>query len=347
MFSGLGSITDLNNQFAQFTSNLTNLDSLQDGTSNSGTNQVAAGGKCDSQVDVTSLEKHIFELQIKLAQQESESEATNSTLLACQQDLLQEKSVTATLQIELRTVCEEKDEICAQLEAFKVKSQKEKSTLRSKLQRLEADAKGAGKLHTEEVAKEPDPEIDFLNVRLQTTASELETARSNITDLETRLAAAETSATELTQQYESQSQGSTAKMDQLEKDIQGLLSNIVELSEENGSLRTRLAVSEGHCKALEAQLEQTTASATDRDVAISSSLDEAQILKRALGEKDAQVEELQVQAGTLKDKLKDMMHRFAELKAKSGSQIQHLEERVAEVTQLMQAKVSRFHGSIL
>jgi DNA anti-recombination protein RmuC len=42
---------------------------------------------------------------------------------------------------------------------------------------------------------------------------------------------------------------------------------------------------------------------------------------------------------TLTEKLKDMMHRFAELKSKSAAQLQQAEDKYRDLTKIAQAKV--------
>lgn len=334
MFSGF---TDLNSQFAQFTSNLTNLDSLQDGSASSKVEKINIEGETSSHDDISSLEKHIIELQLHVAQRDSDCEQANSKLSAFQQELLHERGLVTTLQEDLRQAREEKSEMYGQFETFRLKSQEEVHELRSKLHQLQCKVESNSRTEVADTTAAevfPDKNVSLVNLE------ELKGAMLTIDDLKTRLSEADANTTELAQKLEKQSLSSAAKVEQLENDIQGYLNNIAGLNQENGSLKAILAASEAQCVAYEAKLQQITASATDRDAAICSALDEAQQLQSALSHKEAQVQELEAKIGTLKDKLKDMMHRFAELKSKSAAQIQHLEERVAEVSQLMQAKVN-------
>lgn len=347
MFSGLGSIADLNSQFAQFTSNLTNLDSLQDGTSGSKAEQSHIDGKPKGSDDRSPTEEILKDLNHQLAQRDHDASLTQAMLLSCQEELSQKNSVVDMLQRQLQEAHEAKDRVCSQFEELREVSQQEISTLRYQLHQLQSAAAGSSGTKetvefdsaTVQVRANNDSELVVLMEQLQASVASLDSAHSTITNMEARLSQANTSIAELTQMCHDQSQSSTRKLEEMEREVQGYLSNIVELNEDNAALRASLAESEAQRTACEDRLQQVTASATDRDAAMNSSLDEAGQLQGLLSQKEAQVSELEGKTSTLKEKLKDMMHRFAELKSKSAAQVQHLEERVAEVTQLMQAKV--------
>lgn len=347
MFSGLGSIADLNSQFAQFTSNLTNLDSLQDGTGGKKAVQEHVDGKPKGSEDQSSAEDRLKELNNHLAQRDHDAALTQALLLSCQEEVSQKNSFVDVLQRQLQEEHEAKAHICAQFEELREVSQQEISTLRHQLHQLQSAASGSSatketvisEVTTVNVCVNNDSELVALREQLQASVASLDAARSTISAMEARQSQSSTSIAELTQTCEDLSQNSTKKQEEMEREVQGYLGNIVELNEDNTVLRASLAESEAKRAACENRLQQATASATDRDAAMNSSLDEAGQLQGLLSQKEAQVSELEGKTSTLKEKLKDMMHRFAELKSKSAAQVQHLEERVVEVSQLMQAKV--------
>jgi DNA-binding ferritin-like protein len=64
-------------------------------------------------------------------------------------------------------------------------------------------------------------------------------------------------------------------------------------------------------------------------------------IKAELELKDKKLHESEQKTSTLTEKLKEIMHRYADLKAKSSAQLQTAEEKIADLLHNCQAKVQK------
>jgi chromosome segregation ATPase len=427
MFSGLGSLSDLNNTFSQFTSNLTNLDSLQDGNTQQPSliPQIVNNSSIDGQHSSDSihrLEQKNVELS-ELLQAEQALVNDLKAYLTVKDELLQNKDAEVTGLTERIHVAERKlQEVTHSFEVFKAESEerinaatptlvvpepisptkksiaeKKVAKLTSTVENLTSELKFANDKiseletlfgpqmvsaqHVSEPLKDHKVENDLRNLvnegsealhaaekqikdlELQlakTTnelitknvteaelrslvllhASEMSDANTRIDDLETQLSAAQDASAQTVDAPTLEVSAKQADVERLEGETQSYLNSIVELNEKNTDLLRKSAAAEEERAALAVKLQTLIDSSQHQSESAGSVNNELAQLSEACETKTRLLQESEVKVSTLTEKLKDMMHRFAELKSKSSFNAQQLEERIADITKLAQAKVT-------
>lgn len=398
MFSGLGSISDLNQQFAQFTSNLTNLDSLQDGTT---TNQTSSNGKVESNDEgpgrdgrksdaLQALEAENAELREEL-QVERSLGMDLKAYLSVKDDQLQLKETEVT---ELRDIIRgmelSETNSAKELAEYKVDCERRIRLLTDSVsdyqhreEELQKRLEYLSSQRTTSKSDDSEPSNDAidheallaesqeahqaaqrtiadLTRRLDQSASDLSQAtkieadlraeanfkKNEIDALNTLVEGLQVQLRQASESVAAASHASSSELDEkaaaierLEADVQGYLNSIVQLNEERDASLERCAAAESRSASLEERLRSVQDSATQQSASASGALDELSQAKELAEDRARLVRDAEGKVGALTEKLKDMMHRFAELKSKSTTHAQQLEERVAEITKLAQAKV--------
>lgn len=398
MFSGLGSISDLNQQFAQFTSNLTNLDSLQDGTT---TNQTSSNGKVESNDEgpgrdgrksdaLQALEAENAELREEL-QVERSLGMDLKAYLSVKDDQLQLKETEVT---ELRDIIRgmelSETNSAKELAEYKVDCERRIRLLTDSVsdyqhreEELQKRLEYLSSQRTTSKSDDSEPSNDAidheallaesqeahqaaqrtiadLTRRLDQSASDLSQAtkieadlraeanfkkneidalNTLVEELQVQLRQASESVAAASHASSSELDEKAAAIERLEADVQGYLNSIVQLNEERDASLERCAAAESRSASLEERLRSVQDSATQQSASASGALDELSQAKELAEDRARLVRDAEGKVGALTEKLKDMMHRFAELKSKSTTHAQQLEERVAEITKLAQAKV--------
>lgn len=404
MFSGLGSISDLNQQFAQFTSNLTNLDSLQDGS-----NPIPATAKTghatsdDQSSTVRSLELANEKLTEELSCQQSLMNDLKAYLSVKDDQLTSKDAEIVFLTKELNQAIELEQVATKALSEYRLQTEEKLKALTEDLADRQSPKKRVDKITQSNELKVASRKIEELERRLaealfarpagseesqsdvsedsshalaleeshRATAladqqvqelkehltavekdiisqknqysSELDNANQCIEQLRSDLLTSSASATSQIAELQVQLSEKAGALEKLEVDLQAYLNNIVELNEEKSLLLDRIARAESRCVELEASLRATQASVSSLEHqnthTSNAASDEVAQLRDLADTRMRLLQEAEGKVSTLTEKLKDMMHRFAELKAKSTGQNQQLEERLADITKLAQAKV--------
>ena len=404
MFSGLGSISDLNQQFAQFTSNLTNLDSLQDGS-----NPIPATAKTghatsdDQSSTIRSLELANEKLTEELSCQQSLMNDLKAYLSVKDDQLTSKDAEIVFLTKELNQAIELEQVATKALSEYRLQTEEKLKALTEDLADRQSPKKRVDKITQSNELKVASRKIEELERRLaealnarpvgseasqsgvsedsshalaleeshRATAladqqvqelkehltavekdiisqknhysSELDNASECIEQLRSDLLTSSASATSQIAELQVQLSEKAGVLEKLEVDLQAYLNNIVELNEEKSLLLDRIARAESRCVELEASLRATQASVSSLEHQNTSTSnaasDEVAQLRDLADTRMRLLQEAEGKVSTLTEKLKDMMHRFAELKAKSTGQNQQLEERLADITKLAQAKV--------
>ena len=429
MFSGLGSLSDLNNTFTQFTSNLTNLDSLQDGNTQQPnlTPQIVISNSTDGQHSSDSihrLEQKNVELS-ELLQVEQALVNDLKAYLTVKDELLQNKEAEVTGLTERIHVAERQlQEVTHSFEVLKVESEerinaatptlvvsepisptkksiaeKKVAKLTSTVENLTSELKFANDKiselenmlaaspqmvsapHVSESLKDHKVENDLRNLVNEGSeafhaaekqikhleqqlakatndlatknvteaelrslvllhASEMSDANTRIDDLETQLSAAQDASAQTIDALTMEVSTKQADVERLEGETQSYLNSIVELKEKKTDLVRKSAAAEEERAALAIKLQTLMQSSHQQSESADSVNNEFAQLTEVCETKTRLLQESEVKVSTLTEKLKDMMHRFAELKSKSSLNAQQLEERIADITKLAQAKVT-------
>lgn len=393
MFSGLGSISDLNQQFAQFTSNLTNLDSLQDGSVSGQPNSGGPGQNEQKSDSLHTLKAENTELRVELQTQQSLVEDLKAYLSVKDSELNLKETEADGLRDSIRCVERAEAHSAKELADYKRECERKIQSLTdtvAEYQRREKDLLTAQKLveippgqphlpksddynlpitatnheamltESQESYKAAQRTIADLTRRLDQVTSDLARAAeveselraeaklvleqslslsSSVEDMRVQLRRADESAVSSTDELRAQLDEKTVVIERLEADMQGYLNNIVELNEEHNATLERCASAESRCVALEERLRTVLDSSELNSASTSDALGELGRARELAEDRARLVQEAENKVTTLTEKLKDMMHRFAELKSKSTSQAQQLQERVTEITKLAQAKV--------
>ncbi len=402
MFSGLGSISDLNQQFAQFTSNLTNLDSLQDGSTPIPATTKSANATDDQTSIVRSLELANEKLTEELSCQQSLVNDLKAYLAVKDDQLNSKDAEVVLLTKELNQAIELEQVATKAFSEYKAQTEEKLKALTEDLADRQSPRKRGDKnVHANElkVANGKVEELErqlaealnahsvqpvasqslsedsshvlaleesrraavvadqqILELKEHLTAvekdllfqktkysSELDNANQCIEQLRSDFLTSSTSAASQIAEFQVQLSEKAGALEKLESDLQSYLNNIVELNEEKGSLLDRSTRAESRCAELEASLRATQASVSSLEhqhaSAGNTASDELAQARELADTRMRLLQEAEGKVSTLTEKLKDMMHRFAELKAKSTTQNQQLEERLADITKLAQAKV--------
>jgi chromosome segregation ATPase len=364
MFSGLGSIADLNQSFAQFTSNLTNLDTLQqDGSAaraQGDEKKAAAPAQGDTTIDQLNEYKAMYESALEsLSTANSEVEVGRSTIAALEQEVAEVRnylSVTTTTFEEYKSETEERirqliekqaakstprkaaagteDTGVAERFALKIKDLEEKlelsersnTALRGNVSELNARTEDTG------VADRLALKIQELEEKLELSERGNTALRSDVSELNAKLAAC---AAELQGSADSHN----LAVQRLESEVKTYVDNVVQLNEEKEQLQTQVQSLQRRLQVTEAQLQDVCQSAAQSGEAVQSTQSVVQELQTALTRAQQSNIDSEGKVATLTEKLKDMMHRFAELKSKSGAQLQQEQEKYADLLKIAQAKV--------
>lgn len=393
MFSGLGSISDLNQQFAQFTSNLTNLDSLQDGSASSQSNAFEPKHNEQKLDSLRTLEAENAALRVELQTQQSLVEDLKAYLSIKDHELNLKETEADGFRDSIRTVERAEAHSAKELTEYKTECEKRIHFLTDKVigyERREDDLLAAQKgfenvpgqplfsksedrnipnsvtnheailAESQEAYIAAQQTITDLTRRLGLVTSDLARAQrvetelrtevklelekslslnSLVEDMRVQLWRADESNVTSTDESQAKLKEQAAVIERLEADMQGYLNNIVELNEEHNTTLARCASAESRCAALEERLRTVLESSEQRSASTSDALGELGRVRELAEDRARLVQEAENKVATLTEKLKDMMHRFAELKSKSSAQAQQMQERVAEITKLAQAKV--------
>lgn len=382
MFSGLGSISDLNQQFAQFTSNLTNLDSLQDGTAVPNSSATPDHSEINSD-SFSLLEQANNKLTEELEVQKALVGELKAYLLVKDEQLHTGEFEVTDLTNQVKRAVELERDTRESFSHYKIEAEERIKILGEKLtlqkdriqksiqpteckpnivhddcfeQRKSSDIEDELRdmlNESRQACRSADKQLEDLSccltkVQSDLTSSEKELQLKNcesrdaillVEELRAQLCIATDRLTACEEETEAHQKALTNVIERLESDVQGYLNNIVELKDEQAKYLERCSVAEARNAELEEQLvvqkcsEQNSALANNSSVdALAQQIELAETRARLLQEADGKV-------GTLTEKLKDMMHRFADLKSKSSLQAQQLEERITEITKLAQGKV--------
>jgi chromosome segregation ATPase len=397
MFSGLGSIADLNQQFAQFTSNLTNLDSLQDGENTKKESAVT------NDVDVEADAERTRRLEDQLAECKVLYDSAMDNLAVSNNEVGSQKVRIVELQQEVEELRGYLSVATGNFEAYREQSEKRIQTLmhaQASVQPQSDSADSPAEIgdvdHPQEVIR-LHGEISQCEARnadlMKDIAEHKRKAKADQKESRQLLAERDASIQRLEQQVQEFVQSLVgledekiilqARAAQLEGEIQraadvaterdALLKRMaqleddaqkaVALQEDKAALAARVAALEDDLRStaslrdekdalamkanrleaahgeLERQLSQVRESAAQSGEAVSSTQQLTKRLQQDVLDAQRGAAEAEGKVATLTEKLKDMMHRFAELKTKSAAQLQQAEEKYADLTKIAQAKV--------
>ena len=187
MFSGLGSINDLNQQFAQFTSNLTNLDTLQNDSSQEPVTSISTGKSTDKDVKIKTLEAELASLYQKLHDTEFELTNKNENIISIDnrnKDLEREVSeVRGYLSSTTKLYEELKDD-------YEIKT----TALEEALQSVQTNTP------TQSPTKNQDSELQKLKTKLTKSIAATKEYKATITDLNNQLSSKDTELSNLQSQ---------------------------------------------------------------------------------------------------------------------------------------------------
>jgi chromosome segregation ATPase len=397
MFSGLGSIADLNQQFAQFTSNLTNLDSLQEGETSK--KEVTAPNIVPSNAS----EEMTRQLEDQLAEYKVLYDSAMENLKTSNEEAASQKSRALELQLEVEEVRGYLSATTTNFDAYREQSEIRIQALLTAQHATQPDAGGGGaeaesrgvdnseevfRLQgeiskcearnaelTKEIAdnkrkakaegKESQRLIAERDASIQRLEQQVQEFQQSVVGLEDEKAALQTRAAQLEADLQSaagveaERDALLAKVAHLEDEAQKAavvraentalaarvaaleenLRSAASLRDEKDALLAKTSRLEATNSELEGKLSQVRESAAQSGETASATQQQTERLQRDLQEAQRGAADAEGKVATLTEKLKDMMHRFAELKTKSAAQLQQAEDKYADHTKLAQAKV--------
>jgi chromosome segregation ATPase len=343
------------------------LDTLQqDGTATrqqGDEKKAAAPTQGDITIDQLNEYKAMYESALEsLSTANSEVELGRSTIAALEQEVAEVRnylSVTTTNFEEYKSETEERIRKLIEKQGAKSTPRKaaagsedagaaERLTLRIKdlEEKLELSERSNTALRgnvSELNARTEDTGVaDRLALKIQELEEKLELSergntalRSDVSELNAKLAAC---AAELQGSADSHN----LAVQRLESEVKTYVDNVVQLNEEKEQLQTQVQSLQRRLQETEAQLQDVCQSAAQNGEAVQSTQSVVQELQTALTRAQQSNTESEGKVTTLTEKLKDMMHRFAELKSKSGAQLQQEQEKYADLLKIAQAKVQDY-----
>lgn len=311
MFSGLGSIADLNQQFAQFTSNLTNLDTLQDGSEGKTANVGTQNKDKDNE----------YKVKYEAAM---ESLASASVVSDAQQFEIGELQ---------RAVADLREQLSAANAEFDIYKKESEQRLSEAVMLKSSATEAQQGQHASTINIEGnDAVLAELQAHLEATELANVKLKIEIRTLSEKLLSKEKSLADALQER-------NEEIAKLEAELQKYITSIVEASDARTALESQVQDLQMRLAKAEGQLEQSRQTAQQNSEVAKSSLTESETLQAQMMQAQQAQSEAEGKVATLTEKLKDMMHRFAELKSKSAAQLQQAEDKYRDLTKIAQAKV--------